>query len=59
MRSDAAPGVAVIRVDAIWMSTEPLDMRPDLVSLNHRNGMLNLPKKFALFFAFCIFNNND
>lgn len=27
MRSAAAPGVAVIRVDAIWMSTEPLDMR--------------------------------
>lgn len=27
MRTDAARGVAVIRVDAIWMSCEPLDMR--------------------------------
>lgn len=27
MRTDAARGVAVIRVDAIWMSSEPLDMR--------------------------------
>lgn len=27
MRSDVARGVAVIRVDAIWMSTEPMDMR--------------------------------
>lgn len=27
MRTAAARGVAVIRIDAIWMATEPLDMR--------------------------------
>ncbi len=27
MRTDAARDLAVIRIDAIWMATEPLDMR--------------------------------